>query len=184
LTCNPDDPSNSEYIIVCNIFLHGLHLLYLFYCLQAASEAIKSLLLGVRSILLQQAEELDLQRKAKKLEKKLQKESSSLDDMEKKLERGISADNPTLEVDPNHPISLKRAKIEALKKRLDDENAKYAVSVEFTKAMALSHLKNGLPRVFKALMEFSGACTKVFEALNNPGGQVGSRENEPRVLPA
>lgn len=151
---------------------------------KAASDALKSLLLGVRSILLQQAEELDLQRKAKKLEKKLQKESSSLDEMEKKLERGISADNPTLEVGPNHPISLKRAKIETLKKRLDDENAKYAVSVEFTKAMALNHLKNGLPRVFKALMEFSGACTKVFEALNNPGEQVGSRENEPRVLPA
>lgn len=148
---------------------------------KAASEAIKSLLLGVRSILLQLSEELDMQKKAEKLEKKLQKESASLDEMETKVERGLSVDNPTLELGPNHPLSLKRAKIEALKKRLDDENAKCVRSVEVTKAMALNHLKNSLPRIFQALMEFSNAYARAFEALNNHGEQVDTHVDESRV---
>ncbi|XP_030512035.1 protein ALTERED PHOSPHATE STARVATION RESPONSE 1 [Rhodamnia argentea] len=148
---------------------------------KAASEAIKSLLLGVRSILLQQAEELDLQKKAKKLEKKLQKESSSLDEMEKKVKRGLSADNPTMELGPNHPLSLKRAKIEALKKWVDNENTKCVNLVEVTKAMALNHLKNSLPRIFQALMEFSSAYARAFEALNNHGEQVDTHVDELRV---
>lgn len=184
LTCTQMIPTFQNISSSAIFFFHGLHLFSLFFCLQAASDAIKSLLLGVRSILLQQAEELDLQRKAEKLEKKLQKESSSLDEMEKKLEPGSSAENPTLELGPNHPLSLKRAKIEALKKRVDDEKAKSANSVEVTKAMALNHLKNGLPRVFRALMEFTNACTRAFEALNNRGEQVDTHADESRVLPA
>lgn len=139
--------------------------------------------MGVRSILLQQAEELNLQKKIEKLEKKLQKESSSVDEMEKKLKRGFSTDNPTLDLGPDHPLTLKRAKIEALKKRVDDENVKYANSVEVTKARALNHLNNGLPRIFWALMEFSSTCTRAFEALNNRGEQVDAHVDESRVLP-
>lgn len=134
---------------------------------QVASEAIKGLLSAVRSIVMQQAQELDLQKRSDKLEKRLQKELHSIDEMEKRLEGGPSAaDGKNSELlSPKHPLSLKRAKIETLKKRAEDEKFKYVSSVLATKAMVLNNLKTALPSAFQALMEFSSSSAKALEAV-------------------
>lgn len=134
-----------------------------------ALEAIKGVVSAVHSIILQQGQELDLQKRSDKLEKKLQKELQSLDELEKKLEGGggpNTADGGNPEVlSPKHPLSLKRAKIETLKKQAEDERAKHDSSVQVTKAMVLNKLKTALPNAFQGLMEFSNASAKALEAI-------------------
>lgn len=133
---------------------------------KVASQAIKSFLSAIHSILLQQAEEHSQQKKYAKLEKRLQKVMYSLAEMEKKLEGSFDAGDAQ-SLSPKHPLLVKRAKTEALKKRVENEKIKYLNSVQVSRAMILNHLKTGLPNVFQALMGFSSACIQTFEAINN-----------------
>ncbi|GAV76404.1 DUF632 domain-containing protein/DUF630 domain-containing protein [Cephalotus follicularis] len=133
---------------------------------KVASESIKSFLSAIQSIIQLQTEEHNLHKKYDKLEKRLQKELLSLAEMEKKLEGSFPADDAPSDLSPNHPLSLKRAKTEALKKRVETEKAKYLNSVEVTRTMTLSNLKTSLPNVFQALMVFSSASVQALEAIH------------------
>lgn len=121
-------------------------------------------------IMLQQGEEQNLYKKSVKLEKRYQKELLSLSEMERKVTWSF-ADHEDMQSDlsPKHPLSIKRAKTEALKKRLDTEKTKYLNSVQVTRAMALNKLQTGLPSVFRALMGFSSASAQAFEAVHGHG---------------
>ncbi|XP_050223791.1 protein ALTERED PHOSPHATE STARVATION RESPONSE 1 [Mercurialis annua] len=130
-----------------------------------ASEAIKSLLTAIQAIMLQQDEEYNLQKKSDKLEKRLEKELFSLAEMEKKVDWNFAAGDMQPDLSPKHPLSIKRAKTEALKKRADSEKLKYLNSVQVTGVMTLNNLKTGLPNVFQALMGFSSASAQAFEAV-------------------
>ncbi|KAM1008159.1 hypothetical protein TB2_004487 [Malus domestica] len=126
-----------------------------------AAEAIKSLLLAIHSILMQQEEEHNLQKKYEKLDKRLQKESDSLVEMEERS----TAEDLYSSLGPKHPLSLKRAKIEALKKQVDSERAKYLNSVQVSRAMTLENLKTRLPNVFQALMTSSNLYVEAIESV-------------------
>lgn len=132
---------------------------------KVASEAIKSFLSAIQSIVLQQEEELTLRKKTDKLEKKLQRELNSLSEMEMKLAGNLNIDDANSPLTPKHPLTLKRAKIEALKKRVNEEKAKYMNSTRVTRAMTLSNLRTSLPHVFQALMGFSSAYAQSLEAI-------------------
>ncbi|XP_059666060.1 protein ALTERED PHOSPHATE STARVATION RESPONSE 1 [Cornus florida] len=132
---------------------------------KVASEAIKNLLAVIHSIMLQQQEELNLQKKSEKLEKKLQRELKSVAEMEIKFEGSISIEDAQAVLGPKHPLSVKRAKIGVLRKQVDDEKAKYINSVQVTRAMTLNNLKTSLPNVFQSLMGFSSTCSQSFEAI-------------------
>ncbi|KAA3466668.1 DUF632 domain-containing protein/DUF630 domain-containing protein [Gossypium australe] len=133
---------------------------------KVASETIKSFLLAIQSIIQQQAEEHSQKRKSEKLQKRLQKELISLTEMEKKVEGSVLTSDMNSTLGPKHPLSLKRAKTEALKKRVDVEKGKHLNSVQLSKTMILSNLKISLPHVFQALMGFSKVCVEVFEAIH------------------
>ncbi|KAB2096837.1 hypothetical protein ES319_A01G131600v1 [Gossypium barbadense] len=133
---------------------------------KVASETIKSFLLAIQSIIQQQAVEHNQKRKYEKLQKRLQKELISLTEMEKKVEGSVLTLDMNSTLSPKHPLSLKRAKTEALKKRVDVEKGKHLNSVQLSKTMILSNLKTSLPNVFQALMGFSKACVEVFEAIH------------------
>lgn len=137
---------------------------------KAASGAIKNFLVAIQLIIQQQGEEMNQQKRSYKLEKRLQKEQSSLAELERKVEGSLTADDSN----PNHPLSLKRAKTEGLIKRVDEEKAKYLNSVQVSKTMTLNNLKTSLPNVFKALIEFSNASTEAFEAIQD---RVNASEN-------
>ncbi|KAM7500505.1 hypothetical protein LguiA_024919 [Lonicera macranthoides] len=134
---------------------------------KVAAVAIKSLLSAIHSIVLQQEEELNLQKRSDKLSKKLQRELNSLTEMEIKFEANITGEDVHMVLTPKHPLSLKRGKIEILKKQADEERSKYLNAVEVTRAMTLSNLQTSLPNVFRALMGFSSAYAEAFEALHN-----------------
>ncbi|CAK9156107.1 unnamed protein product [Ilex paraguariensis] len=130
---------------------------------EVASEAIKSLLSAINSIVLQQEEELKLQKRSDKLQKKLQRELNSLAEMEMKFEGNSTVGDAHTILSPKHPLLIKRAKVEELKKRVDDEKAKYLNSVHITKAMTLNNLQTSLPNVFQTLMGFSSAYTQALK---------------------
>lgn len=136
--------------------------------MQAASEAIKGLYSAIHSIVVQQEEEYSLQRKYEKAEKRLQKELESLAEMERKLKGSFTCeDGEDSNLSPKHPLTLKRAKTEALRKQVDNEKARYMKSVQATKAMTLNNLKTSLPNVFKVLMDLSRGFVEAIEAVFN-----------------
>ncbi|KAG5552645.1 hypothetical protein RHGRI_010665 [Rhododendron griersonianum] len=140
---------------------------------KVASEAIKSFLSAIQSIVLQQEEELTLRKKTDKLEQKLQRELNSLSEMEMKLEGNFNLEDGNSLLTPKHPLTLKHAKVEVLKKRVNEEKAKYLNSIRVTRAMTLNNLRTSLPHVFQALMGFSSAYAQSLEAILSRPEPVG-----------
>ncbi|KAI3961257.1 hypothetical protein MKX01_006971 [Papaver californicum] len=138
---------------------------------KVAAEAIKSFVSVIHSIVLQQTEERNLQKKSNQLEKRLEKELNTLYEMEKK-----SKSNSTIDADPSlspgHPVVIKRARIEAFRKKVDEEKAKYLHSVQVSRAMTLNNLQTSLPNVFQALTGFASVCIQTFEALHKPAESI------------
>ncbi|XP_043688812.1 protein ALTERED PHOSPHATE STARVATION RESPONSE 1-like isoform X2 [Telopea speciosissima] len=145
---------------------------------KVASDNIKSFVSVIHSIILQQAEERDLQKKSDRIEKRLKKELNSLSEMEKKVDVNFTGNGDST-LSPKHPLSIKRAKTEALKKRVEDEKAKYLNSVRVTQAMTLNNLQAGLPNVFQALTGFSSVCTQAFEAIHSQATSIASHAGGP-----
>ncbi|KAE9458975.1 hypothetical protein C3L33_09138, partial [Rhododendron williamsianum] len=85
--------------------------------------------------------------------------------MEMKLEGNFNLEDGNSLLTPKHPLTLKRAKVEALKKRVNEEKAKYLNSIRVTRAMTLNNLRTSLPHVFQALMGFSSAYAQSLEAI-------------------
>lgn len=89
----------------------------------------------------------------------------SLAEMEKKLGGSSLSEDGNGNLSPKNPLSLKRAKTDALKKLVDTEKAKYLNSVQVSRAMTLNHLKTGLPNVFQALMGFASFSVHAMESV-------------------
>lgn len=121
--------------------------------------------MAIKSIIQQQAEEYNLRRKCNKLEKRLEKELISLAEIERKLE-GITAMEEEASMGSKHPMSIKQAKIEGLRKRVDIEKAKYLNSVEVSKRMTLDNLKSSLPNVFQVLTALANVFANGFESVH------------------
>lgn len=146
------------------IHLIGRHVSLMSESKQVAAEAIKSFVSVVHSIVLQQNEECNLQKKCVRLESRLKKELNSLWELEKHNEHTI--ENPFQVADSNHhSLSTKPGKLETFKKRVEEEKAKYMSSVRMSRAMTLNNLQTSLPNVFQALMGFSGMCVHAFEGI-------------------
>lgn len=139
---------------------------------KVVSEAINSFLSVIRSIISQQEKECGLKKKIDRLERRWQKELKSQIEMEKKLEVSNSLGDMESGLSPKHPLSVKRAKTDALKKVHEDEKAKYLSYIQVSRTTTLSDLQNTLPRLFEALMGFASACTQAFETALNQAQQV------------
>ncbi|CAD5320363.1 unnamed protein product [Arabidopsis thaliana] len=141
---------------------------------KVTSEAIKSFLMSIKSIIHQQAEEYNLRRKCNKLERRLEKELISLAEIERRLEGILAMEEEEVSstsLGSKHPLSIKQAKIEALRKRVDIEKTKYLNSVEVSKRMTLDNLKSSLPNVFQMLTALANVFANGFESVN---GQTGT----------
>ncbi|WOL17789.1 hypothetical protein Cni_G26582 [Canna indica] len=136
---------------------------------KVAAEAIKSFLSVIRSIISQHAEEHNLQKRSDRLQSRLDKELRSLWSSDKHSEHMFrnAARDPPMNLPPS---SSKHAKLEALKKKVEAENANYQDSIRMSRAMMLNNLQTSLPNVFQALTGFS----RVF--LQNLEGITGSVE--------
>lgn len=129
------------------------------------SEAIKCLLSAVHSIILQQQQEWDLRKRYEKLGRKLERELTFLAEVEMKFAGSLSVEDANSVAASKHPLTVRRAKVEALMSLVDDEKAKYFNSVKTTRAMILSNLQTSLPKLFQALTVYSSAYSHCFEAI-------------------
>lgn len=129
------------------------------------SEAIKCLLSAVHAIILQQQEECNIRKRSEKLGKKLERELSFLSEVEMKFAGSFSLEDADSVLVSKHPLTIRRAKIEALKKLVEVEKAKYANAVKTTRVMILTNLQTSLPKVFQALVGYSNAYVHTFEVI-------------------
>ncbi|CAA2980181.1 Hypothetical predicted protein [Olea europaea subsp. europaea] len=136
-------------------------------------EAIKSLLSAVHSIILQQQVEINLRKRSDKLGRKLESELTSLSELEMKFEGSLSTTDANSALTSKNQLSIRRAKVKALKRIADEERAKYCKSVQTTQTMILNNLRTSLPNVFQALMVYSNAYSQSFEVILGSASIVG-----------
>ena len=122
---------------------------------------------------------MNLYKRSDKLERRLERELNLLSEMEMKFEGSFTNEEMQTVLGPKHPFSVKRAKIEVLKKRVDDEKSKYINSIQNTRAMILNNLQTSLPNVFQALMAFSNSYTESFDTVLSYGRRAENDEAFP-----
>ncbi|KAL1536868.1 protein ALTERED PHOSPHATE STARVATION RESPONSE 1-like [Salvia divinorum] len=149
---------------------------------KVASEGIKSFLTVINAIVVQQAEEQKQKRKSESVFKELEKKAGELRSLESK--HGPSYAMPETSGDASKdPVREKRAKVEALRSKAEDEKAKYEKSISVTRAMTMNNLQMGLPHVFQAMTGFANVCTQAFESVINQAKSTDDLHNVKMILP-
>jgi hypothetical protein len=103
----------------------------------------------IHSIVVQQSEERQLKKKSDNMEIKFQNQ------LEKHSETAMQ--NSTQTPVKNDSVAKNEMKLDAFRKQVEEEKARYLNSV---KASRENNLQTSLPNVFHALMGFSGVCVQ------------------------
>lgn len=93
--------------------------------------------------------------------------------MEKKSHETLNASGPC----PSDSFLVEREKIDALKKKAEEEKGKYLNSVCISHAMKLNNLQTGLPNVFQAMTGFASVCVQAFEVVHGHAKGVGHQDD-------
>lgn len=148
---------------------------------KVASEGIKSFLTVIHAIVVQQAEEQKQKRRSESVFKELEKKGGELRSLENK--HGPYSMPESSGDTMKDPVREKRAKVEALRSRAEDEKAKYEKSISVTRAMTMNNLQMGLPHVFQAMTGFANVCTQAFESVHNQAKSTEDLHNVKMILP-
>ncbi|EXC35329.1 hypothetical protein L484_026653 [Morus notabilis] len=132
---------------------------------KVASEGIKSFLTVIHAIVVQQAEEQKQKKKSESVFKDLEKKMLELRSLESKY--GPYSMSESSGITGRNPVAEKRAKVEMLKAKAEEEKTKHEKSVSVTRAMTLNNLQMGLPHVFEGMVGFSSVCMHAFESVYN-----------------
>nr|KYP66608.1 hypothetical protein KK1_012906 [Cajanus cajan] len=146
----------------------------------AASEGIKSLLTVIHAIVVQQAEEHKQKKKSDSAFKELEKKVVQLRSLECKYGPYSMPESLRSNKDP---VTEKRAKVEGLRAKAEEEKSKYEKSVSVTRAMTLNNLQMGCPQVFQGIVGFSSVCMEVFESVYNKAKVAEQEHDVKRILP-
>ncbi|XP_020250646.1 uncharacterized protein LOC109828023, partial [Asparagus officinalis] len=128
---------------------------------KVASEGIKSFLTVIHAIVLQQSEEQKQKKRSESAFRELDKRVNELRSLESK--HGPYGDFSTQR--STSPVMEKRAKVDFLKVKAEEEKAKYEKSSGMTRAMTINNLQTGFPNVFQAMTGFSSVCKQAFEEV-------------------
>uniref|UniRef100_J3MZL6 DUF632 domain-containing protein n=1 Tax=Oryza brachyantha TaxID=4533 RepID=J3MZL6_ORYBR len=134
---------------------------------KVASEGIKTLLTVIHAVVVQQAEEQKQKKRSESAFKELEKKTEELRSLESKYGPYSGAEGGFGDMSRKSPVSDKRAKVEALRCRADEEKSKYEKSIGVTRAMTLNNLQTGFPNVFQAMTGFASVCMEAFESVYN-----------------
>lgn len=126
---------------------------------QIAAEAIMTFMSIIHSIVVQQSQERQLKKKSDNMDSKFQTQ------LEKHSENAMQ--NSAQPPNKNHySVSKNETKLDAFRKQVEEEKARYLTSVRVSRAMTLNNLQTSLPNVFHALVGFSGMCVQAFEGIS------------------
>ncbi|KAK4490485.1 hypothetical protein RD792_001162 [Penstemon davidsonii] len=149
---------------------------------KVASEGIKSFLTVIHGIVVQQSEEQKQKKKSESAFKELEKKAMELRSLEGKYGPYSIPESSSNDINKN-PVREKRAKVDALRAKAEDEKAKYEKSVGLTRAMTMNNLQMGLPHVFQAMTGFANVCTQAFESVHNQANSIDDLHNVKMILP-
>ena len=149
---------------------------------KVASEGIKSLLTVIHAIVAQQAEEHRQKRRSECAFKELEKKTVQLRSLECKYGPYSMVESPST-LRTKDPVLEKRAKVETLRGKAEEEKTKHEKSVSVTRAMTLNNLQMGFPHVFQGMVGFSSVCTEVFESVYNKAKIAEQQQDVKRLLP-
>lgn len=148
---------------------------------KVASEGVKSFLTVIHAIVVQQGEEQKQKKKSEFAFKELEKKAAELRSLETKY--GPYSLSQVSSGRIKDPVGEKRAKVETLRARAEEEKARYDKSVSVTRAMTLNNLQMGLPHVFQAVTGFANVCTHAFESVYNQAKSTNELHQVKRILP-
>ncbi|KAM1810177.1 hypothetical protein ACFX12_026971 [Malus domestica] len=148
---------------------------------KVASEGIKSFLTVVHAIVVQQAEEYKQKRKSESTFKELEKKATVLRSLESKYGPYSMPDSSGNT--KKNPVAEKRAKIEVLRAKAEEEKSKHEKLVNVTRTVTISNLQMGFPHVFEAMVGFSSVCMQAFEQLYNQAKSANQELDVKMLLP-
>ncbi|GLT44548.1 hypothetical protein SLA2020_184360 [Shorea laevis] len=144
---------------------------------KVASEGIKSFLMVIHAIVVQQAEEHKQKKRVDSAFKEFEKKAAELRSLESKY-------GPfSMPETSKDPVVDKRAKVEMLRGKAEEEKSKHEKSVGVTRAMTLNNLQMGFPHVFQAMVGFSSICMQAFESVYNQANSIDQEHDVKRILP-
>ncbi|KAL7615434.1 protein ALTERED PHOSPHATE STARVATION RESPONSE 1 [Lactuca sativa] len=143
---------------------------------KVASEGIKALLTAIHAIVVQQAEEQKQKKRSESSFKELEKKMGELRALERKFGPFSGSSNG------KDPVGDKRAKVEMLRAKTEEERGKFEKLIGVTRAMTLSNLQIGLPHVFQAVTGFANVWTHAFESVYNHANSPEVVNNVKRLM--
>ncbi|KAL9393916.1 hypothetical protein Peur_013201 [Populus x canadensis] len=133
---------------------------------KVASEGIKSFLTVIHAIVVQQAEEHKQKKKSESAFKEFEKKVAELRALESKYgPYSMPETSSTTRI--KDPVTEKRAKVEILRARAEEEKSKHEKLISVTRSMTSNNLQMGFPHAFQAMVGFSSVCMNVFESVYN-----------------
>lgn len=136
---------------------------------ELAKTAIYSFSAVVNTIVQHQVDEMKLRDRCRDTRKELEKKTRQFEDWYHKYMQRRTPNDDT-EQDGAHEDNLvieRQLQLEALKQRLKEEEEAYQRQCMQVRVKSLNSLRTGLPELFRAMSEFSRACSTMYQHLES-----------------
>ncbi|XP_058070552.1 nitrate regulatory gene2 protein-like [Magnolia sinica] len=167
-----DAPSPPIYILLCT-WHEQLEKLPI----ELAKTAISSFGAVVDTIMVQQEEEMKQKEKCEETEKEFKRKSRAFEEwyikyMERMamISEGVDRDVAGGGTGDDDQVIVRWAVVEALKKRLEDDEERYWKLCKQVREKSMSSLKIHLPELFRAMSDFSLASSEMYKKLQAISG--------------
>lgn len=148
---------------------------------KVASDGINGLLTVIHAIVVQQAEEQKQKKKSEAAFKELEKKVVELRSLECKYGPFSTVGSSSLKGNRDL-VAEKRAKVDILKAKAEEEKSKHEKLVNVTRAMTINNLQMGFPNAFEAITGFSRVFMNAFETVYNQAKSTGENHELKRIL--
>lgn len=134
---------------------------------ELAKSAISSFAAVIKTILLQQEEEMKLKEKCEETRKEFLRKNQAFEEWYQKhlLRRGPDDAERGEEGNTNNPLSEKQYVVGSLQKKLEEETESHKKLCVQVREKSLQSLKTRLPELFRALSDYTHACYDAYEKL-------------------
>lgn len=151
-----------------------------------ALQGIKSFAAIISRIVSQQQEELKHKKSCEEVRVEFEKKERAFREWERQRNRGseehdgTEAKNDGVQAEANNkdPFHERKIAIEALKKKVEEEDAKHKRACKSTRDISLRSLETGLPALFHALVGLSRNCSEIYKELHLVTLKYKPSENE------
>ncbi|KAJ8773561.1 hypothetical protein K2173_005807 [Erythroxylum novogranatense] len=149
---------------------------------ELAKSAISSFAAVIKTIIIHQEEEMKLKEKCEETRKEYLRKKQAFEEWyQKYMQRRTPTDETDGEgANTNDPISERRFAIESLNKRLEEEVEAHQRHCLQVREKSLGTLKMRLPEIFRAMTDYSHACSDTYERLRSIAQSQNARHDPPQ----